>query len=211
MIARDEHLEKIYGEDGWLSVLRSALLSNTKYCSVVVSEAVFNKGKDDEYIANGFSLYGGLAVSSSLDRSITGEPLGIAELDWDILDYDILNSVSNAGLVAFVDRKGEVKVWKDRTMSVSSTDPGQYLTNMRIIQGLINSIKYKLQKFIGGPFPRPSVVENLVKEAINESEGFQSVSYELIFYRRLGFITVALNVEFFGFVHALSIEVDLKV
>jgi len=210
MIDRADHLEKMYGATGWVSTLRNALPQTARNVSLVVSEARFKVGQVDEYSGNAFALYGAAAIQNLEEDGLTGMSLSVTDLNWDI-DYDDLDELDTAGIVALINRRGRVRVWKDRTLATTSTDPGKYLTNMRIVQTLVNDITKALQKFIGGPFPSSAEVESLVREAIEKREGFLASSYDITFYRRRGFFTVDLSVEFFGFIHTITAKVEIKI
>ena len=211
MISIVNHLSKLYTTGGWADTFRTALLGTEKYCSVVVSEPTFKKGQEDEYSSNGFSLYGSTALSTSLERAITNMTLPLDDLDWDI-PYADLDNLDTAGLVAFIDRKNLIKVWKDRTLSTSSISPTRYLIFMRISQKIASSIRYNLLPLVGGPFPQPSQLEELVQLAIEEFRGqFINCQYDITLYRQLGRIIIELAIEYIGFIYTLNVNIDLKI
>jgi hypothetical protein len=207
MITVTNHLSRL---QDFSDIFRNHLDIETKHISVVVSEPVFEQDTPDEYHDNGFSVYAALVISSSPISGIMGRQLPVDDLEWEIA-YDDLSDLDDKGLVSFVIRNGQVKVWKDNTLTVSDTDPGAHLTYMRVVQLLVNKIQYGFEPYLGSPFPDPSTVEGIIKSAISSVEGFLQVSYQITCYRRLGVISVDLVTEFVGFVQSISVQVELKV
>jgi hypothetical protein len=207
MISVSEHLNRL---SDWSSDVATHLFDAKKYVSIVVSEPTFNQDTYDEYHGNGYAVYSGLVINSSPFTGITGQKILVDSLEWEFA-YSDLTTIDSQGLVAFIDRSNTIKIWKDNTLSTSSTDPGRHMMYMRIIQLVVNKIQHGFEPYLGSKFPSPSIIESIVTNSINTTKGIQEAHYDITCYRRIGTIGISLVIEFIGFIDTINVEVQLKI